>query len=590
MHFRSHKRKMKNRKPEDWLTEIEYALEFRREWGLESWWGKLESIYYNVHPSMMNDGPNMFLSTGDTMLSTITVPTPKVVIKPRSPEAVAKIKILESLDNLLMVELEMREQVEMAALHAYLFGRGILKIGYDSEYGYDPKLDVLGDLRAGMTLSQLNKSGNRRIEHNRLVIPGMPWVRALAPHDFLVPYGTISLDNCPWIINRIIRHIDDLKADPKYSNTDRLEPTVSMQDYIDSYKTPVRRRRRSNVRDPEFVEIWEIHDRSTGKVMAVVNDHDKFIRNVDNALQIENRLPFVSFSFTPITRSFWTTPDVFYILHAQSELSDVAIQRTKQRRISTVKFIYDEDVLSPEELLKLLSPDVGPAAKVKAGGDINKAIVKMDNTIDQSLILEEEHIRRNVQEQIGFSRNQLGEFAGRRTTASEAGIVEKHSTLRMSRRGLAVKRAYEKSFEIINSIIFQHWTMPRYVEVMGPQRAAEWKSVTGPQLKSRYAYEVIFTDEAETSQRGMAALQLMQLMIQDPFVDPVALHEYLINQVNDPSFERIFNANLRSSLSQMRQTGGGIQEKNTPPQGNLLSQGNGNIAAGDIGGLLAGRR
>ena len=88
--------------PEGWFEELDSAMEYRRVHGLEDAWGKLEALYYNVHQSMSNDGPNILLSSGDAMLSTITVPDPKVLVEPRSPEAVAKSKILESLDNLLL--------------------------------------------------------------------------------------------------------------------------------------------------------------------------------------------------------------------------------------------------------------------------------------------------------------------------------------------------------------------------------------------------------------------------------------------------------------------------------------------------------
>jgi hypothetical protein len=577
--------------PEDWMEEIWHSLEYRRQFGVEDQWGEMEAIYYNVHPSMANDGPNVFLSSGDSMLSTVTVPDPKILVSPRVPEAVAKSKILESLDNLLLIELEVKEQMEKAALHAYLFGRGILKVGYDSEFGFDPKLDIAGDLRLGMSLTQVDKKGRRRIEHNRLVTPGMPWVRAVPPHDFVVPWGTIELDNCPWIANRIVRHIDDIKADPKYKNTERLQPQLSMQDFVHSYRNPVRVRQRTSIRDPAYVEMWEIYDRESGRIKVVADNYEKFLRNDVNALQVENRLPFVAINFTPVSRAFWVTPDAFYLLHAQLELSDIAVQRTKQRRISALRFLYDEGVISEAELDKILSPDVGAAAKIETGQKISEAVMKLDNHPDQFLTLEEEHTRRNVREQLGFSRNQLGEFSGGRRTATEAGIVDKSSQLRMSRRALSVRRAYERVIETINGIIFEHWTTPRYVEVMGQQRTSEWLQARGPDLKSRFAYEVVFTDAQEEQARGLQALQLYQLLSQDPLVDPLMLREYLINQLNDPMFERVFNADIRNALSGLRAGGGGVRKKaggQSAPAGLLQGPGgNGQNPISGIEGLLA---
>lgn len=543
----------KNLTPQEWIDEIDKGLEYRRRFGVEDAWGKMEAIYYNVHQSMTNDGPNIFLSTGDTLLSTVSVPTPQVIVKPRIPEAVAKSKIVEGLDNTLMTELRLSEEMERASLFAYLFGKGFLKAGYDSEYGYDPTLDIAGAQPVGLTLTQLDRKGQKRIEYDYQVVPGMPWVKAVCPHDIVVPWGTIKIDNCPWIAHRICRRTTELKADPKYKNTQRLVPQFSMEDFIESYQKPLSSAKRTSTRYQEFTIFYEIHDRRTGKIFCVVDGHSSFIREDDDALLIENRLPFVDVTFTPMGRSFWVTPDAYYLLYAQTELSDIARQRTKQRRLSVLKFLYDEGVISDEELQKILSPDVGAAAKIESGGDLSKAVLALNNQgVNQGLELEEEHIRRNVREQIGFSRNQLGEFTGGRRTASEAQIVDRYSQLRMSRRGIQVKRAYEKIIEVINGIVFEHWTAPRLIPVIGPQRTTEFLTVNGPSMKSRYAYSVEFTDDQEADARKMQALQMYQLLSQDPAIDPIALREFLANEVNDPAFERLFNADLRARLSQLR--------------------------------------
>lgn len=585
----------KQQTPERWLEEIEHGLEYRRKFGLEDLWGTFEAIYYNTHESMMNDGPNIFLSQGDAMLSTITVPSAQVRVRPTKPEEVDKAPLVEALDNTLLRELNIEQEVESAALHAYLFGRGILKIGYDSEWGYDPEYDLGGSLQLGLTLTQLTSKGDRRIEYDSSVTPGSPWIRALMPHDFVVPWGVKEISHSPWVAHRFIRHIDDLRADRKY-NTSRLEPSISMEDFVNSYRVTSRPRMRNhvNTRKPEYVEMYEIHDRRTGKIFVVTANHDKFLRNDDNALQIDNQLPFVSVGFTPRARAFWTTPDVFYLYYIQNELSDVARQRTKQRRISTLKFLYDEGKISEEELQKILSPEVGVAGKVESGvGDISTAVIKLDNSPNQQLGVEEELLRSNAREQIGFSRNQLGEYTGGRKTATEVSAVDRSSQLRMSRRGLAIKRLYEDSVRIINGIVFSYWTLPRYVSVMGEENAERWLRVNGPMLKGRYAYNVTFTDESALEARKLQALELYGMLAADPSVDPVELRNFLVNQVNDPAFARLFNADVRNAVSQVQQGGGAVRSPSRPGGESpvaVLQRQNGQAGQQGPTGLLAGGR
>lgn len=561
--------------PEEWGDEIEAGLDFRRKFGLEGTWGEIEAMYYNVHPSMANDGPNIIMSTMDSLLSTLTVPNPAIMVKPEHPEAVDKAQIVESLDNTLLRELKVRDEVDTCALHAGLMGTGIIKIGYDSEFGYDPKFDIGGVLKLGITATQFGDTPGHKIETNSAIAAGMPWVKAVDPRDIVVPWGTHRLSMAPWIAHRFVRQIDDLDADPKYYNTTELLPSLTMEDFVQSYTSTMRIWRsptstdRDNLgkarrfthtkrgsRELEYVELYEIHDRRTGEILVVAPNYHHFLRRDVNALQIDNKLPFAALSFTPKTRSFWTTSDAYYLQAIQMEISDLAVQRTKIRRLAVLKFLYDKDVLDQDELDKLLSPDVGAAAAIRSGQDISKAIVPLTTHPDQTLIMEEEHLRRNGREQIGFSRNQLGEFSPGRKTATEAGIVKQASDLRMSRRGLAVKNLYEDIIGIVNGIVFEHWTIPRYIEVIGQQQAETWQKISGTSLKSRYSYDVNFVDDSELRARRIEALQLYSVLMQDPSVDPVGLRQYISDQYNDPAFTRVFNADIQNAMQAMRLAGG----------------------------------
>lgn len=543
----------KDRTPEQWWKELEQGLEYRRRFGVEEKWGEFESIYYNVHHSMLNDGPNIFLSQGDAMLSMITVPSARVRVNPTKPEEVDTAPLVETLDNTLVRDLDVSTEVETACLHAFLFGRGILKQGYDSEWGYDPTLDVGGNLRLGATLTQLNAKGTKRIEYDAAVTPGSPWNKAVDPRDFVVPWGTKEIDQAPWVAIRLCRHIDDLRADRKYQNTRDVQPQMSMRDYVESYRQLQRYNlQRQGTGQKEYVEFYEIHDRGSGKIQVVTWDHDKYLRNETNALQIENRLPFTSMAFTPRTRAFWTTPDAYYLYHIQNELSDVAKQRTNQRRISTLKFLYDKGTISETELEKVLSPDVGVAAAIEPGRDLEKAVKVLQFSPNQELAQEEDLLRANAREQIGFSRNQLGEYTGGRKTASEVNAVDQASRLRMSRRGLQVKRLYEDTVRNLNGIVFTYWTMPRYVKAIGSTNTQEWMRINGPSLRGRYDYQIEFTEAGELEQRKMQALQLYGMLAQDPTIDPVELRNFLGNQVNDPAFTRLFNTQVKQGVSQVR--------------------------------------
>lgn len=550
---------------EEWNEEINKGLEYRKQYGLEDSWSRLEALFYNVHDSQANSGPNIIMSTGDAYMSSMSVPSAYVTVKARRSDVVSKARLQETVDNDLLDELEMPMEFERAVLSDFLFGKGILKIGYDSEFGYSPKFDLGGSRHpVGMTLTQYDKFG-QSIEFGRAE-SGMPWMQAVMPHDFVVPWGTFSINSSPWVAHRVIRHIDEIKGDPKYQ-TRGLQPNMSMVDFVKSYESTLKGYRigqginpgMSGSRDVEYCELWEIHDRRTGKILVICNGCDTFLRNEIDVLQLEGGLPFVEFSTMPRTRNFWSTPNAYYLEQVQAELSDIAIQAQKQRRGNVLKFIYDEDAFDDDELETMLSSDVCAAIKAKNGDGtpLTNKIIPFQAPFDQGLRIQEQGTRQNAREMVGLSANQVGEYNGQtHVSATETNVVNNASTLRMDRRQSALATSYEKVFRIMNPIIWRFWTTPQMTQVMGKDGQQLWLQFTGQHLKGDFSYSVGFsTGGNETLQaRRQNALQLYSILRQDPMMDPTGLAQFLNLAYNDPEFTGVFkDGALNGQLMQQMQ-------------------------------------
>jgi len=302
------KKKVENFKVDDWLEEISSGLEFRRKYGLEDHWADLEALFYNVHVSSQ-DGPNLIVSIGDSLLSSLCVPKPYISVKPRRNLGVTASRVLEGLDNDLLADTGLNEAVEDAVLHSYLWGVGILKIGYDSEWGWNPEFDLDPNDGLGLSLTSFSMKG-QRIEYDSDIRPGMPWVRAVLPHDIIVPWGVRDLTETPWIAHRIVRHIDDIKSDVKYSNKRDLRPVMSMDDFVQSYLSVVQPYRMGEEMSSltgrkeghgknEYCELFEIHDKRTGRVKVISTGNKGFLRDDVDMLNLKNGLPFVGMSLVP---------------------------------------------------------------------------------------------------------------------------------------------------------------------------------------------------------------------------------------------------------------------------------------------------
>jgi hypothetical protein len=464
--------------------------------------------------------------------------------------------MLEAVDNWLTRKTKLKKQVEQAQLFNYLKGKAIIKLGYDSEWGWDPDYDsgMLVGQPSGSTFTQFDKQGNR-IEFNDYQ-PGMPWARAVNPKDFVVPWGCQNLEDARWVAHRVVRLNSDLKKDPKYKNTKHLKAQISMEAYIESDRRVQRgaRKRTDIIRASSwqqnsfvvFNELWEIRDMRTGEILVITPDYDKFLRKDIDALQLYG-VPYVACGFIQGTRSFWTTPQAYYLGQNQAEENDIAIQATKTRRINVMRYLVDESIISRDEAEKWLSGDVGAAGFYKGGNKkASDIIAPMSNPNTYNYIIDRDANRSNAREAVGYSQNQVGEFNPKgRTTAREVSHVAAGSDKRERRRIDCVRQLYGDVIKGYNNFIFTFWTKPR-----GIMQEGQPITFTGAELKGDYSYSTMLNTKRiiGKSERKVEAMLMMQQFL--PFLTPESMPQmlkYIEDAAGDPAFEKLLSSMNRVS-------------------------------------------
>lgn len=537
---------MAKKTPDDWFQDIDNALAYRELFGREASWKKTELNYLNDPKGDTAIGPNLVYGQGDALLSTLTVPDPEFVVKAERRVGIDKAPIVESLDNLFIRKLRLKRYVDRAVMHGYLYGTIILKIGYDSEFGWAPYYDIgQNNNMLGLTFTQFSRKGHR-IESPDIQ-PGWPWVRPVLPHDVVFPWGTIFAEDAPWVAHRIVRHIDAIKADPKYINTSNLKAEMTMEDFMESYLTVGTQKQQQRLRgiakanvNTEYVELWEIRDRLRGEILVISRNHKKYLRNKPDAIQLACGMPFVVATLNPHPRSIWSTPPAYYLGQLQKTQFDISLQAEKQRRIDILKFIFRDGAISSDAISRLLSADVGAAEGIKSQFPMNEIIatVPRGNLLDYTL--QSEQNRRDAREAAGISRNQMGEplgTPGRRTTKAEVLSAGAGAQTRTNRRQQAVSQLYIEVIDKVNKVVFEYWKMPR--EVMHDEG---WANVTGDMLKGDYLYSVSLSTKRNLSRAERKIEALMMLGQMAPFLqgsDIKSLYTYLSDAVSDPAFERI---------------------------------------------------
>lgn len=548
----------------DWMTRIDLAEKAKETLASTSNWPLYKEMYRNNWSEVEEQEAilNVIYSTGKTLIPRIYFRTPTVTVTPRRPEFAGHARIVEAVDNYLLRELSVKRQLKRVALDTYLCGTGIVKLGYDSEFGFIPEQSVDIDTS---TVTQTSRKTGELLEYNTNVSPGMPWALRVRPEEILVPFGYDSPEDLPWICHTILRPLKDVKEDVKYirSVTSKL---------IGGY-TPTIRERKHFPRmedyslfknNEEYCLIYEIRDLRTGRIYAFSEGYT-ILDEVDG-LQLDG-LPFEFLIFNENPDNFWGLPDVKYVSTQQKELNEIKVTTSKMRRYNILKFLYRAGVIEKDDLDRLFSDsieDIGAGIPVSDEALQSAVLPLIPHNLTQDLERDKQMVLSDLRETIGISRNEMGEYIPMTSkTATEASIVNQASDIRLDERRDAMADMLVSIVRKVNQIIFKYWTKERVVEIVGPSGAREWVSYTGDQLKGEYFLSIDPDSGVPVSKRLRyeQSFKLLEAFRGDPYVDQLALRKIILNQFEwiDPT------ATLIAIDPTANMSPPGAQSPNPPP-------------------------
>ena len=460
-------------KVEYWEGEIRMADRFREEYGKSAkWegWQKYVKNKYQIHYSI-----NKVYAIRTSQLAQIIFRNPSVMVEVNSPGGIVLARAWERVLRWLIQKINIKQMLRPVAADSFDYGTGIVKPGWDSEFGMDPDL---WSEAFGTTMSQFDRKG-KRIEYNTQVIPGYPWLLRCNPKDFFIPWGVGSIDRAPWIAYRIVRHIDDVRADPKYKHTRDLVPTRNAtlpggHDARPFYDN-------KEFGDTQYVELIEIHDARDGKV-KVYADSGHYSRNSVNTrvwlrdqpdeLQLPGLgLPAIDLRFDPDDDTFWGMSTIMQIEQQLIEANETRDQVAAHRQHVLLKALVDENILGPEGMQAIVDGKVGGIVKVQGSMIGNKklsdAVQLMNMTIPTELIGWYQQVDRDLNEVSGLGTNQTGEYSSGRHSATEASIVDTARTIRVDDRRDQVTECLTRCVQFMAASVIRFWSAEQVERLIG---------------------------------------------------------------------------------------------------------------------------
>lgn len=552
------------------------GIRFQIKYAKSNHWEQYKAYYrHEFAPGILP--VNLVYSILRALVPQVYFRNPEAVITPTRPGLQYELhaRLIEDVDNTLLKEMGTKYQIKKMVDDTFLCGISTGFFGYDSQFGFDQKQTINQQGQASLT--QFNKKGER-IEYNANLNPGMPWFLRAKPEDVIYPWGTESKDTAEWVALRVFRPLEDVKADRKYSNADSLKGSFTQRRTLPEASMRGPQDQDGVLKDHEWVELFEVHDLKTKQVKVLVMDHDQFLREDEDLMQIEG-LPIETTVFNPDPDWIYGIPDARIIEPQLLELNEIRTQAMKHRRVDLLKFLYKKGSISKEAMQNLLSEDVQAGVEVDADLSLREIILPLQpgaSAILADLERFGDVIRGDVREVVGFSRTSTGEYQGKtHVTAKETEIVQWANQIRIDERRDIIADTLERIIRKTNQTIFSHWSLPMVRSIVGPDGARYWIQFTPSEIRGEYTTRVDPTNAVPVDRRmkRQDAIEMAQAwanmnmgLVKSGAPAPAELQRYFFSQFDGVDIDKIL---AQLGPAQGGPMGGGMA---APGQGNNPAQ------------------
>ena len=334
----------------------------------------------------------------------------------------------------------------------------------------------------------------REVERNEPVFNG-PVTEAVDPRDFYWHEAAVSLEKARWVAHAVWMSLDDLKKlqkDGVYENVDDLQnPSEGMEDEVE-------RRRELRGRKKDMIEVLEIWNRETNRVITL--GARKVVLRAKAWPFWHQQYPFVVTSLQPFPFSLQGMSIIEKLEHLQEAVWDLMNKRHDNLALST-NFI---NAISLDLIDDLDSFVFEPGAFWPVNGNVNDAIKQIvpDGTHMQHSLPAEQMLTtmmQNLAQTQPFTSTSEARSIGA-NTATEAALV----TNLGQRATLAIKSqifyAYGRIGEQRMRLNQQFIRQPVYIDYLGIDQQAEQEEIL-PQLLTDYDYLFDITPMSESLQR-----------------------------------------------------------------------------------------
>jgi hypothetical protein len=497
---------------------------------------------------------NVIFSNIRAIVPRLNFKNPKIFVRPKQKPFKTKDGMFDTLQASVFIELVLNYYYKVLDIKRE--ARKCL---------YDALLAPWGIMELGYTLKTQKVQKGELLEVNELIEEDSPFCVRRDPLDFRVDpeCRDSNLNDCRWIGLRWVKPLEDVKKDPRYSNTSNLKANFRVKTAFDS---PTGGMRIDDISDDQTlwgrVEGWTIWDRKEHRIMDIVKEHEKFLRNDDEWPLDLDGFPVETLYFNENATDVYSVPDTWLCLDMQDELNRIgSMQLDHIRRISQRRYVGRENAFSEEELRKLSHGGDGTIAL--SSMDPTTSLVPLsDATISQDIYMVRNGLKQTIQQMMGVTGAEVLS-AQKFESATEPALIEQASqTIRGDQQQIFegfLVRIVEKLSKIIqqtadtieipltheemNDDEIQGFLQNKLVKIAGPQGAISlqpWLEIEKNDIQGGYIYDLEVGSTMPINEQATRsdAVTLYKLLENNPFVKGREGTKEVLSAFNKPDPEK----------------------------------------------------
>jgi hypothetical protein len=508
---------------------VEYAKKWRNNESYDQLWQRLINLYRGRQYRGMATGDrllvNICFSTINTLLPSVSIGRPKILVNPRKPEDGDKAIVTESIINYWWEHYDCQSEFQRAVKDYLIIGHGWVKTGY--RFVEESKLDKIED-----TADEAAENGpTGEVESSFIIREDRPFLERVNPFDMFVDPDANNMDDARWIAQRTRRPFKDVQNDPRYEAAARKEVSASSyRAYTDSNFNSTYDPTNT---DDSYCDIYEYYDINTGEMSVFADSGDKFLIKPVKMPYVFGH-PFYMLRNYDIPNFFYPMGELEAIEPLQYELNETRTQMMNHRKRYSRKWLIQESAFDDMGRQMLASDDDNVMVPVKGNENLNNVAVPMPALINPPEFYNQSALIQNDIDRVsGVSEYQRGAIPDTTRTAREASIIAEASNSRAAEKLVDMEIAIAKCASNLIMLAQQYLTGEETIRIIGTESSPVWLTFDKDYISGQFDFTVEAGSTAprnEAFRRDMALqiVSAMQPFAQAGLVNLPKLAEYVL--------------------------------------------------------------